>query len=156
MISLVVRLEGTCTLCPRGGEPLDVSAVSFVTGNHANILAPGELLRKVLLPAPALKKRFAVRKASLTHLGRSAALLIGTRGADDEWLLTITAATPRPVQIRFVEDPSTAKLRAAIDAAIPPTGYFSDVHGSAAYKRHLTYHFAEEIGAELARTGAVR
>jgi hypothetical protein len=25
------------------------------------------------------------------------------------------------------------------------------VHGSAAYKRHLTYHFADQIRAELAR-----
>jgi len=156
MISLVVGLEGVCTLWPRGGKPREVPAVSFVTGNHANVLAPGELLRKILLPASSLKKRFAMRRASLTHLGRSAALLIGTRGADGGLLLTITAATPRPVQIRFAEDPSAASLHAAIDAAIEPTGYFDDVHGSAAYKRHLTYHFAEEIRAELAGTGAAR
>ncbi len=153
MISLVVGLEGICTLWPPGGEPREVPAASFVTGNHANVLAPGELLRKIRLPASALKKQFAVRRASLTHLGRSAALLIGTRGAAGEWLLTITAATPRPVQIRFAEDPSAASLRAAIDAAIAPSGYFSDVHGTAAYKRHLSYHFAEEIRAELARAG---
>jgi hypothetical protein len=27
--------------------------------------------------------------------------------------------------------------------------YFDDVHGSAAYKRHLTYYYAEQIRAEL-------
>jgi CO/xanthine dehydrogenase FAD-binding subunit len=154
MISLVVGLEGTCTLWPRGGAPREVPAVTFVTGNHANVLAPGELLRKIRLPASALKKRFAVRRASLTHLGRSAALLIGTSSDEGELLLTITAATPRPVQVRFPEAPSADALRAAIDAAVPPEGYFGDVHGSAAYKRHLTYHFAEEIRVELTRTGA--
>ena len=46
-------------------------------------------------------------------------------------------------------------LRQEIEAGIPADGYFADVHGSAAYKRHLTYHFAEQIRAELARPGAV-
>jgi hypothetical protein len=50
------------------------------------------------LPAAALSKRFAFRHASLTHLGRSAALLIGTQSKDgSDLLLTITAATPRPI-----------------------------------------------------------
>jgi CO/xanthine dehydrogenase FAD-binding subunit len=54
------------------------------------------------------------------------------------------------VQLRFAQPPSAAELRHAIDAHIPADGYFDDVHGSAAYKRHLTYHFAEQIRAELA------
>ena len=37
-----------------------------------------------------------------------------------------------------------------MDARIPADGYFDDVHGSAAYKRHLTYYFTEQIRAELA------
>jgi CO/xanthine dehydrogenase FAD-binding subunit len=151
MISLVTALEGTCTLWPRGGPPRAVPAVDFVTGNHANILRPGELLRKIHLPASALTKRFALRRASLTKLGRSAALLIGTRdAARPDLTLTVTAATPNPVQLRFASAPSARTLREAIDAGIPADGYFDDVHGSAAYKRHLTYHFAEEIRAELA------
>jgi hypothetical protein len=103
------------------------------------------------LPAAALRKRFAFRHASLTHLGRSAALIIGTRQADGaDLLLTITAATPRPVQIAFPRAPSAGELIAAIDKSIPADGYFADVHGSAPYKRHLTYYFAEQIRAELA------
>jgi hypothetical protein len=49
---------------------------------------------------------------------------------------------------------SGPELRRAIDEKIPADGYFHDVHGSAAYKRHLTYYFAEEIRAELARPEA--
>ena len=155
MISLVTALEGRCTLWPRDGVPREVPAVDFVTGNHMNVLGPGELLRKVHLPASALLKRAAFRQASLTKLGRSAALLIGTSDpARRDMLLTITAATPRPVQLRFDEIPSGEGLRPAIDARLPADGYFADVHGSAAYKRHLTYHFAEQIRAELARPGA--
>ena len=152
MISLVVALEGWCTLWPRDGTPRELSAIDFVTGNHTNVLRPGELLRKVHLPASALLKRTAFRQASLTKLGRSAALLVGTSDpARRDLLLTITAATPRPAQLGFDEIPSAEALRQAIKARIPADGYFADVHGSAAYKRHLTYHFAEQIRAELAR-----
>jgi len=155
MISLAVALEATYTLYPRNAPPREVRAVDFVTGNHTNILQPGELLRSIRLPAAALSKRFAFRHASLTHLGRSAALVIGTQTRDaDDFLLTITAATPRPIQLRFEHMPSAAELRRAIDERIPGEGYFDDVHGSAAYKRHLAYYFTEQIRAELAAPGA--
>lgn len=155
LIALTVALEAVYTLLPRNGAPREVPAVDFVTGNHANILGPGELLRNIHLPAAALSKRFAYRRSSLTHLGRSAALLIGTRSPmGDDFLLTITAATPQPVQLGFDTMPDAAALRRAIAARIPDHGYFDDVNGTPAYKRHLTYHFAEQIRAELAQPGA--
>jgi len=155
MISLTVALEGTYTLWPRNAPPRDVPAVDFVTGNHTNVLRPGELLHSIRLPAAALLKRYAFRHASLTHLGRSAALLIGTQNAAaDDLLITITAATPRPIQLRFKKAPSATELRRTLDERIPADGYFDDVHGSAAYKRHLTYYFCEQIRAELAQPGA--
>jgi CO/xanthine dehydrogenase FAD-binding subunit len=155
MISLTVALEGVCTLWPRDAASREVAAVDFVTANNANILQRGELLRSIHLPAAALSKRHAFRQASLTHLGRSAALLIGTQSkGSDDFLLTVTAATPRPVQLRFAHMPSALELRRAIDARLPADGYFNDVHGSAPYKQHLTHYFAEEIRAELAQTGA--
>jgi CO/xanthine dehydrogenase FAD-binding subunit len=153
MISLTTALEGVYTLWPRDGAPRDVPAIDFVTGDHVNVLRPGELLRNIHLPASALQKRFAFRHASLTKLGRSAALLVGTQGNGD-LLLTITAATPRPIQLHFDHVPSPTDLRRAIDARIPADGYFNDVHGSADYKHHLTYYFAEQIRAELAQPGA--
>jgi CO/xanthine dehydrogenase FAD-binding subunit len=155
MISLTTALEGVYTLWPRNGEPLKVAAIDFVTGDHANVLRPGELLRGIHLPASALKKNFAFRHASLTKLGRSAALLIGTCGtAGADFLLTITAATPRPIQFGFKQMPSAVALRRAIEERIPHDGYFNDVHGSADYKRHLTFYFAEQIRDELAQAGA--
>jgi CO/xanthine dehydrogenase FAD-binding subunit len=148
MISLTAALEGVCTLWPRQGAPRTVPIVDFVTGNHANILAPGELLRSIHLPATALRKRVAMRQATLTKLGRSAALIIGTKAADGVFILTITAATDRPVQLHFSAMPDAAALDAAV-SAIPEARWFADVHGSAPYKRHVTHHFAAEIRAEL-------
>jgi CO/xanthine dehydrogenase FAD-binding subunit len=150
MIALTSSLEGVATLWPRAGPPRQVAITEFVTGNHANVLAPGELLRSIHLPATALTRRFAVRQMSLTHLGRSAALIMGTLAAGGDFRLTITAATPAPVQLAFDTLPAADRLRDAIDERIGADGYFDDVHGGAAYKRHLTFYFAEQIRAELA------
>ena len=151
MIALTAALDGVCTLWPPGGPPRAVPVVDFVTGNQRNLLRRGELLRSIHLPASALAKRHALRHVSLTHLGRSAALIVGTVADDgSDFLLTVTAATPRPVQLRFPKTPSASELRHAIDQGLPADGYFEDVHGSAAYKRHLTSYLADEIRQELA------
>jgi CO/xanthine dehydrogenase FAD-binding subunit len=150
MISLTAGLEGIATLWPRGGEPRRVPIVDFVTGNNTNVLAPGELLRSILLPVHALRKKFAFRRFTLTHLGRSEVLLIGTRCPKrDEFLLTITAGTLRPIQLRFQGAPAVAELKRAIDDAIPYHLYLDDPHGSPAHRKHLTHYFAQEIRTEL-------
>ena len=58
------------------------------------------------------------------------------------------------MHLRFKRPPSERELRTAISDHIPADSYFNDVHGSADYKRHLTYYFAEQIRAELAQAGA--
>jgi CO/xanthine dehydrogenase FAD-binding subunit len=148
MISLTAALEGICTLWPRNGKPREVPVAEFVTGNHQNVLQKGELLRSIRLPSSALARRYAMRQVSLTKLGRSAALIIGTLG--DDFLLTITAATPRPVQLRFPKVPSAGELERAIDQRLPPGAWFDDVHGSAPYKQHVARYLAEQTRAELA------
>ncbi len=150
MISLTTALDAVYTLWPRAGAPRTVRAIDFVTGNHANVLAPGELLRSIHLPAGALKSKFAFRRASLTHLGRSGVLLIGVRNpAADELAITITAATAHPVQVRFMGLPSANDVRDAIEAAVPEALWFDDVHSSPEHRRHLSYYYAEQIRQEL-------
>jgi CO/xanthine dehydrogenase FAD-binding subunit len=150
MISLTAALEGVCTLWPQNGKPRQVPVVDFVTGMHTNVLQKGELLRSIFLPASALTKRFAMRQVSLTHHGRSAALIVATvKDNGEDFLLTVSAATPRPVHLRFAKTPSAAELRQAIEQRLPPDAWFHDVHGSAPYKRHVTFYLAEQIRAEL-------
>lgn len=150
MISLTAALEGLCTLWSRDGSTRCVPVVEFVTGNQQNLLQPGELVRSIFLPHSAMKKRFAFRRFTLTHLGRSETLLIGTCDPDDdEILLTVTASTVRPVQLRFSIDTPTTRIHAALDAAIPDEMYLDDTHGSPRHRKHLTYLFAEQICAEL-------
>jgi CO/xanthine dehydrogenase FAD-binding subunit len=151
MVSLAASLEATLTLRAINGSERQIPATAFVTGNHQNALQPGELLTAIDLPAAVLRRRAAFRRSTLTHLGRSTALLIGASEAPDEpFTLTISAATPHPVQIVFPRVPAAAALRARIDEAIPDDGWFDDVHGSPQYRRHMSHYLAEQIRAELA------
>ena len=64
---------------------------------------PANCCARIFLPAYALRKKtFAFRRFSLTHLGRSEVLLIGTRCPEHGRIpADVTAATLRPVQLRF-------------------------------------------------------
>ena len=151
MTSLATSLEGVYTLTSLNGSERQVPAIDFVIGNHQNVLLPGELLRAIDLPASALRKRAAFRRVSLTHMGRSTALVIGTAASPDApFVLTVTAATPHPVQLTFPEVPDARTLRERLQEEIPASGYFDDVHGSPDYRKHMTHYFAEQIRAELA------
>jgi CO/xanthine dehydrogenase FAD-binding subunit len=155
MTSLAASLEGVCTLLALDGAERQVAAIDFVTGNHQNVLQPGELLRQIELPASALRKRAAFRRMSMTHMGRSTALLIGTVLPEGgPFNLTVTAATPKPVQLVFPELPDAKTLRDRLLIGIPDDGYFDDVHGSPEYRKHITHYYAEQIRTELANTMA--
>jgi CO/xanthine dehydrogenase FAD-binding subunit len=148
MISLTAGLGGSCLILTPSGSSKRVPVAEFITGNNSHLLEPGELLRSITLPADNLSGRTAFRQASLTTLGRSAALLIGR--LDPEGLtLTVTASTIRPLQLTFSGLPSTAELHAAIDVAIPDDLYHNDIHGLPTWRAHLTHRLAEEIRVEL-------
>jgi hypothetical protein len=155
MISLCAGLDGTATVLSPDGSSRELPVADFITGDGQNALAPGELLRSVSLPASALSSRAAFRRLSLSNLGRSGVLLIGTLDGGGRLTLTVTAATKRPVQLRFGSLPDAADLAAALDGAIPDSLYHDDIHGLPAWRRDMTYRLAEEIRDELdARPGA--
>jgi CO/xanthine dehydrogenase FAD-binding subunit len=150
MISLTAALEGIYTIQLREGGERRVAAEEFVTGNNQNILQPGDLLRSIELPISALRKRTSFRRMSLTHLGRSTALLIGTLSPQDgTFMLTVSASTKRPIRLSFDQVPDARSLRERLRETIPDSMYHDDVHGAPDYRKHLTYHFAEEIRGEL-------
>src|SRR3954466_9652204 len=129
MISLMAALDGVCTIWKASGGEQKVAAVDFVIGNQKNVLTPGDLLRQIELPLATLKRRAAFRQISLTPVGRSAALLIGTLGREGDLVVTVTASTVRPHRIDFTTMPDAAELREAILDGIPDEAYHDDVHG---------------------------
>lgn len=154
MISLMTALEAVCLIWTPEGSERRLPVLDFVTGNHENVLRPGELLRAIEIPLAALQARTSVRQISLATIGRSAALLIGAvNPATGSFALTVTAATVKPLRLDFAALPAEDELRARIGATIADDLYLDDVHGSPPYRRHITYLFAEQIRRELAERG---
>jgi CO/xanthine dehydrogenase FAD-binding subunit len=147
MTSLACALDGRCEIWSADRTVREVAAVEFVTGDGATVLAPGELLRAIHLPAAALRSRTAFRRASLAPHGRSASLVIGRVDPDGAAVFTVTAATVRPVQLRFPQLPDADRLAAALVAADPP--WHDDVHGLSAWRRHMTVLLAEDARVAL-------
>lgn len=150
MISLTTALNGICVILTPDGDERRVAVIDFVRGPLSNALVPGEILRSIDIPASALSLRPAFRRATLTPLGRSGVLVIGTRGDDGRFDLTVTASTRRPVRLAFDAIPDRAKLAERLSSGIPDALYYDDVHGAPDWRRHMTFEFAEEIRQELA------
>jgi len=149
MISLLAALDGVCTIWKTDGSEQTIKVVDFIAGPQRTALAPGDLLRQIDLPLAALKRRAAFRQISLTPVGRSGALVIGTRGPDSDLLLTITASTKRPLQLRFVAMPDPDELRDAILHDVPAGLYHDDIHGKPAWRQAMTLRLAEQVRGEL-------
>ena len=151
MTSLAASLDGVATVWSPGGGVREVPVAGLVTGPGTTGLGPGELLRSVTLPEASLRSRTAFRQASLSRMGRSAALVIG-RASGPGLVITVTAATPRPVQLRFAGRPSAGEAVAALDqAALDPDSlsWHDDVHGAPAWRAAMTRRFVAEVAAEL-------
>jgi CO/xanthine dehydrogenase FAD-binding subunit len=162
MTSLTAALDGVAAITRPDGTVRRLAVADLVTGDGSNALAPGELLTRVDLPAAALTGRTAFRQVSLSAVGRSAVLVIarrssdsggahgspGSPGAHGETVITVTAATPRPVQLRLPGRPSPADALDALDAAGPR--YLDDVHGGAVWRAAMTRRCVAGVIAELA------
>jgi len=166
MIALAAAMDAIATILSPAGAARAVPVADFVTGEGRNGLRPGDLLRSVFLPAATLRRSAASRQVSLTPVGRSAVLLIGTADAG-QVVLTLTAAVPRPVQVRLPLDSSHNGIASCLDEAVAAAtgddatggrdaGYLDDVHGSAAWRRVMSQRAAVEILAELKGTGRHR
>src|SRR3982074_424181 len=141
MIALTAALDGICTIWKADGSEQKISVADFVTGNQSNVLTAGDLLRQIELPIAALKRRSSFRQISLTPVGRSAALLIGT--VKDEGLaLTVTAPRVRPIKLPFPGMPRANDLRDVILLRIPDALYHDDVHGKPVWRKHMTLKLA--------------
>jgi CO/xanthine dehydrogenase FAD-binding subunit len=146
MAALAVALHGVCSIWDAAGGERELPTQDLITGASKTSMAQGDILRSVLLSADVLRRRAAFRQMSLTTLGRSAALLIGTR-AEGAIEFTLTAAVARPVRLLVPEAAGTAELRDAIDGSVP--NWYDDLHGRPAWRRRIVHLMAIEIFREL-------
>jgi CO/xanthine dehydrogenase FAD-binding subunit len=154
MISLANALHAEYTIWPHGGDPFTMSANEFHTGMLSNKLKPGDILRSILLPSEWLKREAIMDLRSLTHIGRSAALVIATRDSDGGQVeFSISASVLRPYQFSFKSIPTASELDDAIKDGIPGDAYFDDQHGDVFYRREMTLYLAEKLRATFATGG---
>ena len=146
MISLVHALHAEYTIWPHDGEAFTIPSSEFHTGILDNKLNPGDILRSIRLPDQWLKREAILDLRSLTHVGRSAVLVIATRDKDDGQVeFSVSASVTRPYQFAFHSNPSSAELKDAIQDGIPEDAYFDDQHGDVFYRRAMTAYLAEQL-----------
>lgn len=152
MVSLASALDGELEIWRPDGDDYRVAVTDFVTGAGRNVLATGDVLRSVFLPANALRGTTAYRKLAPSPLGRSGIVVIGRRdtAADGAgFTLSITAATVRPFVFGFPTMPDVDAVRAA-HATIPDDAWTDDPHGDPDWRQAMALLLAEEVRAELA------
>lgn len=168
MVSLLASLGAVAELwtpgAGRGAEPLrrHLPVAELVTGDRTTALAPGELVREVVVPASSLAARTAFRRATLTPLGRSASLVVGRRDLSGDLagdlVVTVTAATQAPLQLRWPSsslaeaggsDAAAAAVDGAVDGSEPRRTWHDDVHGHPAWRRAMALAQVREVTAEL-------
>jgi CO/xanthine dehydrogenase FAD-binding subunit len=147
MTALGCALEADAVIWKADGTDQRLPVADFVTGNATNVLGTGDVLRSIEIGWPALQSQTAYRKIALSPLGRSGAVLVGRLAADGTFVLTITAATSRPVQLRFGALPRLSQLDAAVAEV---DQWFTDAHGAADWRRAVGRVLAAEIATELA------
>lgn len=148
VLGALVALDATVVIWPRGGGERRILLRDFVTGAGENVLAAGAVVRSFLVPTSSLLARTSFRKIALAPLGRSGAVVMGRRTADDRCAITVTAATVRPVVLDFDTVPGDADVAAAV-AEIEPELWFDDPHGAPDWRAHVTGLLATEVAAEI-------
>ena len=146
MVSLMVTLDGVAEVWTPAGGSYRIPIAELITGNGTNTLARGEVLRAVDLPGAALAGRTAFRQIALATLGRSGAVLTGRLDPTGAVTLVITAATLRPVVLRYPALPTAGELAADVTAV---DGYYTDPLGPADWRRQVSGVLLEEIRQEL-------
>lgn len=147
MISLGVALDGTCVVWTADGASREIDVADFVLGPRRTGLAEGEFLRAIRLPDRALRSRTAFRQLSLTPFGRSATLVIGRVDPDGSCTVTVTAATPRPVRVRFARVPSVETAIALTMDSV--AAWHDDLHGDPRWRAAMTRRLVAEVVDEL-------
>jgi CO/xanthine dehydrogenase FAD-binding subunit len=150
MTSLFAALDAEALIWRPDGSDVRMPVARLVTGNTTTALESGDVLRSLHVPQRSLNSRTAYRKIALSALGRSGAVLIGRLDPlGGTFVLTVTAATVRPEQLRFAELPEAGELHRALGGI---DSWFTDAHGAADWRLAVSRVLAEEIRVELATT----
>ena len=147
MTSLAASLDGIAVIWTVDGKERRMPVLDLVVGVQRTALVHGEVLRAIELPDHALRARVGFRRLALSPLGRSGTLVIARLDEDGRFVVTITAAVPRPVRIGFDGIPTAAELADSVHAI---DHWYDDVHGAPDWRQAMSARFAEQLRQDLA------
>ncbi|WP_036480135.1 xanthine dehydrogenase family protein subunit M [Myxosarcina sp. GI1] len=131
---VMVALDASYEIWRPNGEPYFVDAVDFQTAPQQTILQPGEVLRRIKIPAQNLQWQTSFKRMAVCTAGYAIAIVV-------------TAYHTQTQQVRFgiagsVRSPQlvTGELGSiSLHEQMPPSvEYLEDERGSTAYRRHVT------------------
>jgi CO/xanthine dehydrogenase FAD-binding subunit len=138
---------GAVALVQGGSGERRVPVASLVTGDRRTSLEHGELVRSFEVPPASLASTTAFRRAALTRMGRSGAVVVGRREPDGQVHLSVTASTDRPHVLALGREPAPADVAAGVETI---RDWFDDPHGAPDWRAAQTLRCALEVVEELA------
>jgi CO/xanthine dehydrogenase FAD-binding subunit len=148
MTALLATLDATAVVWTADGGERRVPVADLVVGVRTLDLRPDEVIRSFAVREAVLTSTTGFRRVSLSPHGRSGALVTARwTTTTSEFVLVVTAATPRPLVLRFPTVPGTADLDDALRAH---RDWYDDPHGSPAWRRAVSTRFAHELRDEAA------
>ena len=138
-----------------------VDAEAFFVSFFTTSMEPDELLTEVRFPAWPASSGWSYLEVSRRHgdfamVGVASVLRLGPNGTIAEARLAYTGAAPAPVRARDAErqlmgqSPNEATFTQAAEAAARALDPQSDVHASAAYRRHVAKALTRQALAQAA------
>ncbi len=144
--SLLTGLGAAAVVWGPGGARR-VPVASLVVDVRRTSLAPGELVRAFEVPRASLASVTAFRRAALTPMGRSGAVLGGRWEPGGGVHVSVTASTHRPHVLDLGAAPTESDVATAV-AAIDH--WYDDPHGAPDWRAAQTLRCALEVVEELA------
>ncbi len=146
-VALVLEAELVAESRARGRR--SIAAANFFTGFFTTELAPDELLTSLRVPSPAPGTGWAVDEVARRHgdfaiVGAAAMVRLDTStGRIGEARVALAGVGDTPVRLRETErmldgaEPADGAFADAAEDAAARLSPPADVHGSAAYRRHI-------------------
>ncbi len=121
------------------GTSRQVSAATFQTGARRTILRPGEVLRKIWVPAANLEWRVNYQRLCIAAFGIALSIVVTAYNPRTHQVrVGIGACVPAPRLIEFDPVPDDNALIAALNTHIPVSDCLADELASALYRHHVT------------------
>jgi carbon-monoxide dehydrogenase medium subunit len=146
--AVVIALEGEMVVRSARGERT-IAADDFLVGHFTTALAADECLVEVRVPSAQAGTGCAFVEVARRHgdfalVGVAATIALGSDGRVADTRIALMGVASTPIRARAAEDalggaePTSEAFADAARLAVADLEPASDVHGSAAYRRHLS------------------